>query len=69
MRVPGLFTYEKVVKCTSASSPQSALKAARGSIPKVAVLTKSTARALPRKTLTFQLQEKKCSKNALLRKS
>lgn len=45
------------MKCT-ASSPQPALKAARGSIPKVAVLTKKTARALPRKTLTSQLQEK-----------
>ncbi|KAM4903234.1 LOW QUALITY PROTEIN: putative tubulin polyglutamylase TTLL2 [Sylvia borin] len=61
---PGLVTYEKVVKCTSASSPQPALKAARGSIPKVAVLTKKTTRALPRKTLTSQLQEKiACQKN------
>ncbi|KAM7027919.1 LOW QUALITY PROTEIN: putative tubulin polyglutamylase TTLL2 [Passerculus sandwichensis] len=49
---PGLLAYEKVAKCTSASSPQPALQAARGCIPKVAVLTKKTTRALPRKTLT-----------------
>lgn len=58
VRAPGLLTYEKVAKCTSASSLQPALQAARRSIPKVAVLKKKTARALPRKTLTSQLQGK-----------
>lgn len=40
MRVPGLLAYEEVAKCTSASSLQPALQAARGWIPKVAVLRK-----------------------------
>ncbi|XP_010208043.1 probable tubulin polyglutamylase TTLL2 [Colius striatus] len=55
---PGLLTCQNVAKCTSASSVQPALQAARGSIPKVATLTKKTARARPRKTLTSQLRER-----------
>ncbi|NWI64090.1 TTLL2 polyglutamylase, partial [Todus mexicanus] len=53
---PGLLTCQKVAKCASASS--AALQAARGSICKVATLTKKTARVYPRKTLTSQLREK-----------
>lgn len=46
-----------------------ALQAAGGSIPKVAVLTKKTARALPRKTLASHLQEKiACQKYPLEQK-
>ncbi|XP_009475862.1 putative tubulin polyglutamylase TTLL2 [Pelecanus crispus] len=55
---PGFLTWQKVTKCTSASSVQPALQAARGSIRKVATLTKKTARAHPRKTLTSQLRER-----------
>lgn len=46
-----------------------ALQAAGGTIPKVAVLTKKTARALPRKTLASHLQEKiACQKYPLEQK-
>uniref|UniRef100_A0A8C0BSH8 Tubulin tyrosine ligase like 2 n=1 Tax=Buteo japonicus TaxID=224669 RepID=A0A8C0BSH8_9AVES len=55
---PGVLTCQKVAKCTSASFVQPALQAARGSIRKVAALTKKTARAHPRKTLTSQLRER-----------
>ncbi|CAM9884653.1 unnamed protein product [Bubo scandiacus] len=53
---PGLLTCQKVAKC--ASSEQPALQAARASIRKVATLTRRTARAHPRKTLTSQLRER-----------
>ncbi|XP_008945471.1 PREDICTED: probable tubulin polyglutamylase TTLL2 [Merops nubicus] len=55
---PGLRTCQKVAKCTSASSVQPALQAARGSICKVPTQTKKTARAHPRKTLTSELRER-----------
>ncbi|XP_009867327.1 PREDICTED: probable tubulin polyglutamylase TTLL2 [Apaloderma vittatum] len=57
-KTPGLLTRPKVAKCTSASSVQPALQAARGSVCKVATLTKKTTRAHPRKTLTSQLRER-----------
>lgn len=55
---PGLLTCWKVATSSSASPVQPALQAARGSIHKVASLTKKTVRARPRKTLTSQLREK-----------
>ncbi|XP_010306161.2 putative tubulin polyglutamylase TTLL2 [Balearica regulorum gibbericeps] len=55
---PGLLTCQKVAKCTSASSVQPALQAARGSIRKVVALTKKTTRACPIKTRTSQLRER-----------
>ncbi|KAM6355870.1 LOW QUALITY PROTEIN: putative tubulin polyglutamylase TTLL2 [Podargus strigoides] len=55
---PGLVTCRRVAKCTSAASVQPALQTARGSISKVATLTKKTARAHPRKTLTSQMRER-----------
>ncbi|XP_010181145.1 PREDICTED: probable tubulin polyglutamylase TTLL2 [Mesitornis unicolor] len=55
---PGLFTCRSMAKCISASSVQPALQAARRSIRKVASLTKKTARAHPRETLTSQLRER-----------
>ncbi|XP_009327482.1 PREDICTED: probable tubulin polyglutamylase TTLL2 [Pygoscelis adeliae] len=55
---PGILTCQKVAKGSSASSVQPALQAARRSIRKVATLTKKTARAYPRKTLTSQLRER-----------
>ncbi|XP_053919652.1 probable tubulin polyglutamylase TTLL2 isoform X2 [Cuculus canorus] len=55
---PGLLTWKKVAKRPSASSVQPALQAARGSIRKVATLTKKTASAHPRKTLNSQLRER-----------
>ncbi|XP_075355239.1 putative tubulin polyglutamylase TTLL2 [Mycteria americana] len=59
---PGLLTCRQVAKCTSASSVQPSvhplLQATRRSIRKVATLTKKTARAHPRKTLTSQLRER-----------
>lgn len=55
---PGLLTCRKVAKCTSAASVQPALQAARGSICKAATLSKKTARAHPRETLTSQLRER-----------
>lgn len=55
---PGLLTCRKVATSNSASPVQPAPKAARGSIHKVASLTKKSVRAHPRKTLTSQLREK-----------
>ncbi|OPJ72813.1 probable tubulin polyglutamylase TTLL2 [Patagioenas fasciata] len=55
---PGLLTCQKVAKCISASSVQPALQAARGSTGKVATLSKKTAKAYPRKTLTSQMRER-----------
>ncbi|XP_069707101.1 probable tubulin polyglutamylase TTLL2 isoform X2 [Phaenicophaeus curvirostris] len=54
----GLLTRQKVAKCPSAASVQPALQAAKGSIRKVATLTKKTASAHPRKTLTSQMRER-----------
>ncbi|KAM6324294.1 LOW QUALITY PROTEIN: putative tubulin polyglutamylase TTLL2 [Aegotheles albertisi] len=57
-QAPGLLACQKVIKCTSASSAQPTLQAARGSIHMLAILTKKSARARPRKTLTSQLWER-----------
>ncbi|XP_026701264.1 probable tubulin polyglutamylase TTLL2 [Athene cunicularia] len=54
--IPGLLTCQNVAKCTS--SEQSALQASRPSIRKVSTLTRRTARAHPRKTLTSQMRER-----------
>lgn len=55
---PGLLSGRKVSTCISASQTPPALQFARGSVNKVSALTRKTARAHPRKTLTSELREK-----------
>ncbi|XP_019468407.1 probable tubulin polyglutamylase TTLL2 isoform X3 [Meleagris gallopavo] len=55
---PGLLSGRKVSTCISAPQTQPALQFARGSIHKVSSLTRKTARAHPKETLTSQLREK-----------